>query len=188
MASTHGIPNQAPLHIDEQMPYGPILFSITVLALLMTAAWRDVATRTIPDAISLLLVVAGALARIREGPSAFAVSAATALLLFALLSIAYSRGLLGGGDVKLMTALAVGLPPLNSYRFVVATAIAGSLLGIVYLLLSRTLNGQYKGPHTSLINRVTAIECWRIHRRASLPYGVAIAAGEAFVLLHFGSF
>ena len=63
------------------------------------------------------------------------------MVLFALLLIAYSRGLIGGGDVKLMTALAVGLSPFDCYRFVVATAIAGGLLGIAYLLLSRRLAG-----------------------------------------------
>ena len=87
--------------------------------------------------LSLLLLATGGLARILEGPSAFALSVATALLLLILLLIAYSRGLIGGGDVKIMTALAVGLSPLDCYRFVVATAIAGGILGIAYLLLSR---------------------------------------------------
>ena len=68
------------------------LFSTTILALLLIAAWRDVATRTIPDAIGLLLVPTGALARVLEGPSAVALSAATAVLLLILLLVAYSRG------------------------------------------------------------------------------------------------
>ena len=166
----------------------PASLLITILALLLVAAWHDVATRTIPDAIGLLLLAAGALARILDGPLAVAFSAGTAALLFGTLLIAYSRRWLGGGDVKLMTALAVGLPPLDCYRFVIATAIAGGLLGIVYLLLSHWLSGTYRIGRTSLLNRVGAIECWRIRRRASLPYGVAIAAGGAFVLLRSGSF
>jgi prepilin peptidase CpaA len=151
-------------------------------------AWRDIATRTIPDTISLLLIAIGALARILDGPAALALSAGAALLLFALLLIVYSRGLLGGGDVKLMTAIAVGLSPLDCYRFVMATAIAGGVQGIAYLLLSRWLNGRYKAKRSSFVNRVAAIEARRIRRRVSLPYGVAIAAGGAFVLLHGGIF
>ena len=164
----------------------PLVF--TMLVLLVVAAWYDVATRTIPDIIGVLLVVMGGLARLIEGPSALAFSAGTAVLLFGLLLIVYSRGFIGGGDVKIITALAVGLSPFDSYRFVVAMAVAGGLLGIVYLLLSRRMNALDLIRRTSSLGRVLAIEAWRIRRRGSLPYGVAIAAGGAFVLLHPGSF
>src|SRR4051812_19316082 len=66
-------------------------FSLTMLLLLMLAAWRDVATRTIPNGIGLLLVATGAVARILEGPSALPLSPATALVLFVMLLIAYTR-------------------------------------------------------------------------------------------------
>lgn len=161
---------------------------IAILALLLVAAWRDVAIRIIPDAIALLLLAAGALARILDGPSAIAISMGTAVLLFVMLLIAHSHGWLGGGDAKLMAALAVGLSPLDCYRFVIATAIAGGLLSIVYLMLPHWLGTTHKTGRRSILNRVGAIECWRIRRRASLPYGVAIAAGGAFVLLRSGRF
>jgi prepilin peptidase CpaA len=163
-------------------------FMLAVLALLMAVAWHDIATRTIPDTLSLLLVAAGGVARILEGPSALALSMAAALALFALLLIAFARGLLGGGDVKVMTALAIGLSPFDCYRFVVATAIAGGVLGLAYLLLPRALHGLRKAKRISLLGRVAAVESWRIRRRGPLPYGVAIAAGGAFVLLHSGSY
>jgi prepilin peptidase CpaA len=154
------------------------------LGLLMMAAWRDLATRTIPDTIGLLLVATGAMARILNGPSALALSAGTALLLFVLLLVAHSRGFIGGGDVKVMTALAVGLSPLDCYRFVIATAIAGGFLSVGYLLFSRRPTGISERKRTSALARVVAVEIWRIRRHWSLPYGVAIAAGGAFVLLH----
>jgi prepilin peptidase CpaA len=110
-----------------------------------------------------------------------------AMLLFALLMVAYSRGFIGGGDVKLMTAFAIGLSPLNSYHFVVATALAGGLLGIAYLVLSRSTRLPHQASDRSLLRRVMAVEFWRARRRGSLPYGVAIAAGGTFVLFHTGS-
>jgi prepilin peptidase CpaA len=155
--------------------------------LLLVAAWRDVVSRTIPDGVGLLLLAIGGLSRLFEGPSALASSVATALLLFALLMVAYSRGFIGGGDVKLMTALAIGLSPLNCYRFVVATAIAGGLLGIAYLVLSRSVRLLHPARDRSLLWRVMVVEFWRARRRGSLPYGVAIAAGGTFVLFHTGS-
>jgi prepilin peptidase CpaA len=165
-----------------------VTFASVMLALLLVAAWRDIVTRTIPDTVSLLLFAVGGLARILNGPSALAFSAAAALLLFILLLIVHSHRLIGGGDVKIMTALAVGLSPLDCYHFVVATIFAGGLLGLTYLLLSRRLGALYTAKRISLLSRVFAVEAWRIRRRGPLPYGVAIAAGGAFVLLHSGSF
>jgi prepilin peptidase CpaA len=164
------------------------LFALAALLLLIFAAWRDIATRTIPDTIGLLLLAIGGSARIIQGPSDLALSLGSALLLFLLLMIAYSRDVIGGGDVKIMTAFAVGLSPLDSYRFVVATALAGGTLGIAYLLLSHWLQGTHWPRRISLLGRVAAIESWRIRRRGPLPYGVAIAAGGTFVLLHSGNF
>jgi len=163
-------------------------FALVASVLLMVAAWRDVVTRMIPDTLSLLLLATGGLARVLEGPSAFALSLAAGLLLLILLMIAHSRGLIGGGDVKIMTALAIGLSPFDSYRFVIATAAAGGLLAIAYLVLSRMTQFVSLSRRIPFVGRVFAVEAWRIRRRGPLPYGVAIAAGGAFVLLHPGSF
>lgn len=165
-----------------------VMISLTILALLAITAWHDLATRTIPDTIGALVLTAGILGRVVEGPAALSLSVVTASVLFVLLVIIHSRAMIGGGDVKIMTALAVGLSPLDSYRFVIATAIAGGVLGVVYLVLSRCLKDQEKNRRTSLLGRVAAVETWRIRRRGPLPYGVAIAAGGAFVLLYPGSF
>jgi prepilin peptidase CpaA len=154
-----------------------------MLALLLAAAWRDVITRTIPDTISVLLLAAGGFGQFHNGVLAIAASAVTALLLFALLFVLFTRGLLGGGDVKLLTALAVGLAPYDCYRLVVATALSGGLLAIGYLLLSRLKRRQYTITRRSLFHRILAVERWRIRRHGPLPYAVAIAAGGAFVLL-----
>ena len=163
-------------------------YSLAILVLLMLAAWRDIATRTIPDAISFMIVVGGTLTRIINGPSALALSAGTALALFVVLLLAHARGYIGGGDVKIMTALAVGLSPVDSYRFVVATAVAGGLLAVVYIVLSHKTRNMRGTKRTSLLGRIAEVEFWRIRRHGPLPYGVAIAAGGAFVLLHPGSF
>jgi prepilin peptidase CpaA len=165
-----------------------VAFSFAMLVLLAVAAWHDVATRTIPDSVSLILIGIGMLVRVPAGPAGLSLSVATALVLFLLLLIAYSRGLLGGGDVKVMSALAVGLAPLDVYRFVIATALAGGFLGISYLLLSRRFVARKSPASNSLLRRVTAVEAWRIRKRGPLPYGVAIAVGGAFVLLHPGGF
>lgn len=164
----------------------PMPLSLVMLFFISMAAWRDIATRTIPNVIALLLLPAGVLLRTFDGASSVAVSAVTALLLFIFLLALHARSLIGGGDVKFAAAVAFGLSPFDTYRFLISTAIAGSLLGLAYLLLSRVLPQQRLSKSQSLLLRVVAVEAWRIRRRGPLPYAVAIAAGAAFVLLHPG--
>jgi prepilin peptidase CpaA len=156
------------------------MFCVGLLAL---AAWRDVAVRTIPDVISLGLLVAGLAKRAPLGPGALLASMAVALALFMLLVLLHARGLLGGGDVKLAAAFAVGLAPADAYDFVVFTALAGGLLALIYLAMSRALPVPVAGRPESLFARVRKAEARRIIRRKSLPYGCAIALGGASVLL-----
>ncbi|MCW8084321.1 A24 family peptidase [Sabulicella glaciei] len=155
------------------MTYAAGLFAFFVLAV---AAWRDVATRTIPDAASWLIGGIGIGARGALGFEALAVSLAGATLLFLTLFLFFARGFLGGGDVKLASAIAVGLAPAAIWEFVVATTFAGGVLAILHLLLRRWGPARFPG-------RVGAVEAWRIRRGAPLPYGVAIAVGGTFVLL-----
>jgi Flp pilus assembly protein protease CpaA len=85
-----------------------VLFVIAMLTLLAAGAWQDIATRTIPDEVNALLLVVGGAARLVQGPQELLCSGLSALMLFLLFMSAYSRGLIGGGDVKLMTAFAIG--------------------------------------------------------------------------------
>jgi prepilin peptidase CpaA len=157
--------------------------TLLLVVLLVAAAWRDVATRTIPDGISIALAFFGLGLRATEGSLALASSAATAALLFLGLVLLHARGALGGGDVKLASAIALGLPPLATFDFLLATALSGGVLGLLYLAL-RHLPAPVPAPFaTFLPRRVLAAEHWRIHRRGPLPYAIAIAAGGILTLL-----
>ena len=57
----------------------PLILLVPTLALLGFAAWRDVATRTIPDGISLALAALGLRCGIAEGWHSLAVSLAVPL-------------------------------------------------------------------------------------------------------------
>lgn len=154
------------------------------LPLLAVVAWRDVTTRTIPDAASLALAVLGFTSNLALHPYGLAFSVAAAVALFGVLLFLFARGALGGGDVKLMAALALGMSALEIWHFVVATAMAGGVLALLYLLLSRLLPAPSAHPAASnILGRLARVEAWRIRRRGPLPYGVAIAAGCVTILL-----
>lgn len=146
---------------------------------LLTAAWRDLAVRRIPNVTAAGLAAAGVALRALEGPVPVGTSLAAAGFLFALLFIGFARGILGGGDVKLATAAALGLPPAGVWTLVVATALAGGLLSFLYLLLIRLRlpRAAPQGRRQGLLRRIACVESWRISRRGPLPYGIAITAG-----------
>lgn len=171
--------------------------AVAAALLLALAAWRDVATRIIPDGLCAAIALLGVALRLGEGlPALLATLAAAAALFLGLLLLAM-LGLMGGGDLKLATAIALGLPPLGVYQLVVATALAGGVLALLYVMLARVVRpaaGARAGPpapatppiarrrDAPLLRRVLAAEAWRLRRRGPLPYGVAIAAGGTLVL------
>jgi prepilin peptidase CpaA len=164
-----------------------VLVALATIGLLAVAAASDLATRTIPDQVCIALALLGFGARLFAGITAVAVSVVMAAALFALLALAHARGALGGGDVKLAAAMALGLAPVQTYRFVVATVIAGGVLSLLHLLLRQAPPPVRSAPRSSglvsLVRRTVTVERWRIRRKGSLPYGIAIACGGAWVTL-----
>lgn len=161
------------------------LVTAFAITLLLAAAWRDVASRVIPNELCAAVALSGVALQAMQGPAALLAAIGVAALLFGALLVPFAAGALGGGDVKLASALALGLAPLQAWQFITATAIAGGMLGLLYITLNRALPRRGSAPPrgASLPRRVLLAELHRIRRRGTLPYGVAIAAGGAFVLL-----
>lgn len=160
--------------------------AICIAVLLALAAGTDIAYRIIPNWIVILVAGIGLGLRLVQGPWSALVSAAIAAGMFGLLLIAHARGALGGGDVKLIAAVAAGFPPNHVVNFVFATAFAGGALGVVHLL-GRFLVRRYRPrkplPHgANFLHRMWRVEIWRLARHGSLPYGVAIAFGGWWAL------
>jgi prepilin peptidase CpaA len=158
------------------------LFEATAVAiLLLSAAWRDVATRTLYDSVSIVIAVCGLIDRALIGPSPLLISLAASVVLFLVLLLVHTRGMLGGGDVKLMAAIACGLSLPQLFQFLLVTAWSGGVLAGIHLCLRRALRGlkpMEPPPRGSAgLYRVLIAERWRIARRGPLPYGVAIACG-----------
>lgn len=162
-----------------------ILWVIFVVqsVLLAFAAWRDVASRIIPDRISILLALTGAATQLLIDPWRLVISLIVAFVLFLPLLYLHGRYVLGGADVKLLVALSIGLPPMGVVTLFQVTALTGGVLAIAYLLLRRASRPILAKSNPSLMRRVYAVERWRILRHAPLPYGVAIACGGMWALL-----
>src|SRR4029079_10693501 len=79
------------------------------ILLLLYVAMIDIATRLIRNEICLVLALLGIASQLAS-PVQVIESLIAATILLLLLIIIYQRGWIGGGDVKLLVALAIGLP------------------------------------------------------------------------------
>ena len=141
-------------------------FLLAVLGLLLLgAAVSDLRERIIPDRLNIAVasLALGWWAVNGFGPGTIGLQLIAALLVFGLFAGLFACRMIGGGDVKLLTALALWLPPLLLLKTLVLMALGGGLLSIAML-------------------------AWKFARRAEaageVPYGVAIAAAALFVVAH----
>jgi prepilin peptidase CpaA len=159
--------------------------SFVEILLLLHVATIDIATRLIRNEICLVLALLGIAAQFAN-PMQVAASLIAATILLAMLLIIYQRGWIGGGDVKLLVALAIGLPLTGVVELLTITALAGGVLALVHLMMRLLPQPKLAPAGSSFVRRVYAIERWRHLRHAPLPYGVAIACAGIWTVFSRG--
>ena len=140
-----------------------VLLGCLAIALLIAAA-TDLRSRTISNALNAAVAAGAPLFWWASGLSLWpgvAIQLAVALAAFVVCAGFFALRQMGGGDVKLLTATALWIDPLNFMRLLVVMAIAGGLISAAMLIARRFREA--KAP-------------------AQVPYGVAIAAGGLWVL------
>ena len=177
MAMTAAMTNLTFLH--------SIVLFATATALLFAAA-HDVAVRTVPNLASLIVAAVGLGQHVLDGqliPALFG-----GVLVFFGAWYCWRRGWIGGGDVKLLTACVLLVPPALVPELILSTGIAGGVLALCYVALARVLprgeapRGQGAPRDAGLPRRVWRAERRRIRRGLSLPYSCAITAGALLTL------
>lgn len=146
---------------DQIFTYG--LLSGLAIALLI-AAFTDLRRRQIDNWLNAGIVLAAPLWWWATGMTLWpgvAMQVGFALVVFALLAVLFALRAMGGGDVKLLTALALWVPPYAFLKLLVIMALAGGIL-------------------TVLMGSVHVMR--RRKDRLAIPYGVAIAIGGLWVL------
>lgn len=125
--------------------------------MLIVAVIGDMRARRIPNwlniAIALTAIPFWWLSGLEPWPD-MALQIGIAAAVFLAFALAFAMGAMGGGDVKLVAALALWLPPLAVVKLLIVMSIAGGVLTLVMLVRHRI--GKAKG-------------------RLQIPYGVAIA-------------
>ena len=165
------------------LAWSSLLSSVLLIAsvvILLAAALHDIIARTVPNWMAAGLALLGLISQLLHGHPLPGLLAA--VVVFALSAFCWRRGWLGGGDVKLLGATALVVPPGQVVTFIFAVSLAGAALALIYLA-ARTMIA-VPGPRpTRLLARAIRVECWRIRRSGPLPYALAIASGFLFISL-----
>ena len=163
------LPDLLPLALRPALAWAAV-------TLMVWAALEDLRARHVPNAVPLGLLVLFPLHLALASPApAWLPTGFCALTLFAVLLFLWQRGLLGGGDVKLATVLALWLGADQLAIFLLATSLLGGVLALAVLLRSQgpgALGTLMPGGRRS----VAAAE-------ASVPYAVAIVGAGLPLLL-----
>jgi prepilin peptidase CpaA len=140
-----------------------ILILLPLFGLLLYAAWGDLRTRTIPNALNAAIALGAPLwwyANALPLWPDIALQIGVAFVVFAIFAGFFALGAMGGGDVKMLAALALWLraPALLDMLFVMAVIGGGVTIA------------------TMIVHKLQ-----RREGRPEIPYGVAISCAALWI-------
>jgi len=160
----------------------------SALGVLAGASIVDLRRRIIPNEAAAAVAVCGIALNLLYHPGTAWVTAALALGVLVALGLLARFAQFGGGDIKMIAAVSLLVPPERLAGLLLIIAVAGGLLSAVYLVLRRMLHAP-KGTVRSArspFGRFLVIERARILASPTVPYALAILAGVvAYVLSEY---
>ena len=144
------------------------------ITLFVAAAYGDIKSLRIPNKLAIGVALLGILRLIVLGdPSAAIQTIAASATVFLVTFLLFWRGILGGGDVKLLSAtvLLVGYDEL--FPFLLIMSVCGALVALAVLFIHNYLP-LCLGPRLAVLVP---------NARMAVPYGVAIASAGIVTLL-----
>jgi prepilin peptidase CpaA len=158
---------------------------VVAIGILLTIAYGDVRTRRIPNALAASIAMLGL---VRMMLAANSVEAGHTLVasvpVFTAGFLLFWRGVLGGGDAKLIGAMALLIGSHDLFEFFLLMSVCGGALAFA-ILVRRRFCSRHRHLSQEAAARFTT-ECAGASRpqaQPTVPYGVAIAAAGVVVLL-----
>jgi prepilin peptidase CpaA len=163
------------------LPLG--MMSVAISALMLAAAYCDVRTRRIPNALTLLGFAVAIALRATAGLGAGIDGVTGAILAFVLCLPFFVLGVLGGGDAKLVMALGAFTGPRDLLMAMLLIASIGGIIGAVDalrkgILLPVLYNCGDIIKHWATFGRRGSNRSLTTTGALAIPYGVAIALGS----------
>lgn len=159
------------------------------IGVLVIIAYGDLRTRCIPNSLTVAIAILG-LARmaLTDDPTAAARTFGASAVVFGAAFLLFWRGVLGGGDAKLVTAMALVVGSQELLQFLFVMVICGG--GLALAILSRDqLHHHRDRRHSQSVRQVKirfaadSEEPTAGSARSTVPYAVAITTAGVFTLL-----
>ena len=146
------------------------IYLIIYVACVSYAMWTDATRMTIPNKVSIILTAAFGFFAIQHLQLvSAAVHIGIALAIFAVTFACFVMHWMGGGDVKLLSAVSAWMGPEYIMPFLFNVALFGGLLALTIIILRRAVQT------SALSNRFPAL-CLRFGQASSrhVPYAIPI--------------
>jgi prepilin peptidase CpaA len=148
--------------------HAPLWLAAVLSVLLVGAAVQDILIRKISNVLVILVMAAAGIAMVVEGPRIdLWQNGAFFAALLAVGTFVHARGVLGGGDVKLLAATALWTDLSGAPMLLAAVFLCGGIIAL--LMIARVLIRRRRSDQ-------------KLRDRRSVPYGVAIAAGTLLIV------
>lgn len=170
------------------IPNSDQLPTLLLLAALIPALWYDLRYRKLPNWLTFSLLLAGLIANTWLAGISGLLDAlgGGALGLVLLLPFYLLKKGMGAGDVKMVAAIGAVLGIQDGLFCIAAILIAGSLLGLLYLIYKGGLITSLRRYWLSLMARTWLMPEANEAASLNFPYALAIASGVVVTLYSSG--
>jgi prepilin peptidase CpaA len=158
-----------------------------IFCALLASSFIDLKRRIIPDELVILVAMCGLCACLSARPSEIGLSLLVAAGVFFVLALCCHFNWLGGGDVKLMSALSLAVPAHQVGLLIMEISVAGAILCCAYLAARFALKtfqmepaGQTPSSVPGPFSTWARCESERILAGRSVPYALAILGGFVY--------
>jgi len=142
--------------------------------LFIVAAYSDIKSLRIPNKLAIAVAALGVFRLLVIGDlntEIYTIGASA--MVFIVTFLMFWRGILGGGDVKLLSATVLLVGYNDLFPFLLIMSICGGLASLAVLVIHRYLPS-WLGPRLAVLVPTAKL---------SVPFGVAIAGGGIVTLL-----
>ncbi len=161
------------------------------LAALLASAATDLKSRIIPNKLAITVAVCGLALSLAARPHLLWAAVLCAITVFFVFGVFARYDLVGGGDVKLIAAASMLVPPQHIPHLIVSIALAGGVLSCAYLAMGYVFRHvRFALPELPEARsggaepaRWSQAEYARIAAGSPVPYALAVLGGVVSYIL-----
>lgn len=169
----------------------PFVLWFAAFAALFAAAVTDLKSRRIPNGLVLVVLTFGIALQVLSERGTVWLSLLIAGGIFVVGALLAHFEIIGGGDVKMISAVSVLVPPAAVPGLLLCIALAGGVLSLFYLgaswLVRRESGSAFAVPEpppgATRFDRLVRTEVARMRANEPMPYATAIFGGTVSLIL-----